>query len=147
MPWSWSKWLSHVYESPMRHAPELSLQSPDKSSKKTRKRVTRCQQTRRRNKTSQPFNCDRLTLISPLLWKIILNSIKRWEVHFFPPFLFFFSPSFSLRSMFLPLSLWLLIRWLNLLQNNSKGKEIKGCWIKYEPKAVNCSNAYHFIQM
>lgn len=58
---------------------------------------------------------------------------KTSEAHFFP--------------MFLPLSLQPLIRCLNLLQNNSAGKEIKGCWIKYEAKAVNCSNAYHFIQM
>lgn len=57
--------------------------------------------------------------------------------------------SFSLPpfTRFLPLSLRLLIRCLNLLQNNSEGREIKGCWIKYEQQAVNCGNAYHFIQM
>lgn len=32
------------------------------------------------------------------------------------------------------------------MQNNSEGKEIKGFWIKYEEQAVNCGNAYHFIQ-
>lgn len=78
------------------------------------------------------FYSDRAAQIAPLLWKIILNGIKRQSLIF---------------PMFLPLSLQLLIRCLNLLQNNSAGKEIKGCWIKYEAKAVNCSNAYHFIQM
>lgn len=55
---------------------------------------------------------DRAALIAPLLWKIILNSIKRQRLIF---------------PMFLPLSLQLLIRCLNLLQNNSARKEIKGC--------------------
>lgn len=57
------------------------------------------------------------------------------------------SPSLPPFTRFLPLSLRLLIRCLNLLQNNSEGREIKGCWIKYEQQAVNCGNAYHFIQM
>lgn len=56
-------------------------------------------------------------------------------------------PSLPPFTRFLPLSLRLLIRCLNLLQNNSEGREIKGCWIKYEQQAVNCGNAYHFIQM
>lgn len=77
------------------------------------RRVTACPQTKgslTRNKTI------RAALITPLLWKIISNSIKRRSHNPPPP-----------PSMFLPLSLWLLIRCLNLLQNNSAGKEIKGC--------------------
>lgn len=99
------------------------------------KRVTACPQTRGglRKRNICPFCCDRAAPIAPLLWKIILNSVKRHRLGFFP--------------VFLPLSLQLLIRCLNLLRNNSAGKEIKGCWIKYEAEAVNCSNAYHFIQM